>query len=289
MGIDKSWDRSLHRYVDKSFIHLGGANIFPECSGLHRSLGTHISKVRSLTLDTTSFTPDLVDLICNIGNRASNAVWEGKLDPSQRPDHRASRESRLKFITAKYVSRVWVVSLSPTLSVFASPDEALLESVSRNDLRGALYALALHASPNTIDPGTRLHVVYLALQVADPALTASPNPNLELSPPTPSSQQPAPITYPLAELIIQNGGELPSPIPSIPLSHWARQFIAQKTAKQLGTLAVTSGNAGPSGSSSALSKDEAAERERELKLQKRISSGGRINRSQALPREYDRS
>lgn len=258
-----------------------------ECSGLHRSLGTHISKVRSLTLDTTSFTPDLVDLICSIGNRASNTVWEGKLDPSQRPDHRASRETRLKFITTKYVNRAWVVSLSPTLSVFASPDEVLLESVTKNDLRGALYALALHASPNTIDPATRFHVVHLALQVADPTLTASPNPNLDLPPPTPNSQQPAPITYPLAELIIQNGGELPSSIPSIPLSHWARQYIAQKTAKQLGTLAVTSGNTGPSGSSSTLSRDEAAEREREIKLQKRISSGGRINRSQAPPREYD--
>ena len=272
-----------------SFIYFGGSNIFLECSGLHRSLGTHISKVRSLTLDTTSFTPDLVDLICNIGNRASNAIWEGKLDSLQRPDHRASRESRLKFITAKYVNRAWVVSLSPTLSVFASPDEALLESVRRNDLRGTLYALALHASPNTIDPTTRLHIVYLALQAADPALTASPSPNLELSPSAPNSQQPAPITYPLAELIIQNGGELPSSIPSIPLSHWARQYIALKTAKQLGTLAVTSGNTGPSGGNSTLSRDEAAERERELKLQKRISSGGRINRSQAIPRDYDRS
>lgn len=273
--------------LTNSFIYLGGTDIFLECSGLHRSLGTHISKVRSLTLDTTSFTPDLVDLICNIGNRASNAVWEAKLDPSQRPDHRASRETRLKFITAKYVDRAWIVPLSPTLSVFASPAEALLGSVSRNDLHGALYALALHASPNTIDPATRLHVVYLALQAADPALSASPSPNLELSPSTPNPQQPAPITYPLAELIIQNGGELSSSIPSISLSHWAKQYITQKTAKQLGTLAVTSGNAGSSGSST-LSRDEAMERERELKLQKRISSGGRINRSQAIPREFDR-
>lgn len=274
-------------------ISNSSTNIFLECSGLHRSLGTHISKVRSLTLDTTSFTPDLVDLICNIGNRASNSVWEGKLDTSQRPDHRASRETRLKFITAKYVNRAYVVPLSPTLSIYASPDEALLDSVNKNDLRGALYALALHASPNTIDPTTRLHVVYSALQAADPAtLTSSPNPNMELSPSTSNSQQLMPVTFPLAELLLQNGGELPSSVPSIPLSHWARQYITQKTAKQMGTLMVTSGNVGLSSSGSTLSRDEAAEREREIKLQKRISSGAsgaRLNRATALERALDRT
>ncbi|KAK7203142.1 ARF GTPase activator [Myxozyma melibiosi] len=49
-----------------------------ECSGLHRSLGTHISKMRSLTLDTTSFTADFVEALVRIGNRNANMVWEGQ-------------------------------------------------------------------------------------------------------------------------------------------------------------------------------------------------------------------
>ncbi|CAG8719770.1 1303_t:CDS:2, partial [Funneliformis mosseae] len=54
-----------------------------ECSGIHRSLGTHISKIRSLTLDTTSYTPDLVNLIKSIGNARSNAIWEATLEQRQ--------------------------------------------------------------------------------------------------------------------------------------------------------------------------------------------------------------
>ncbi|KAJ2575549.1 hypothetical protein EV177_010989, partial [Coemansia sp. RSA 1804] len=34
-----------------------------ECSGIHRSLGTHVSKVRSLTLDVTSFTPPTIAML----------------------------------------------------------------------------------------------------------------------------------------------------------------------------------------------------------------------------------
>ena len=259
-------------------------NIFIECSGLHRSLGTHISKIRSLTLDTISFTPDLVDLICNIGNRASNAVWEGKLDPCERPDHRASRETRLRFITTKYVNRTYVIPLSST-SLFASPDEALLDAVNKSDVKEALYALALHASPNTIDRSTQLHVVHLALKATGPAPVTSPNSNMELSPSSSGSGQPSVPTFPLAELLLQNGGELPGSTSSLQLSHWAKQYIAQKTAKQMGTLAVAGGNLGTTN----LSKDEVADREREIRLQKRISSGGRISRVIPLDRALDRS
>jgi Arf-GAP/SH3 domain/ANK repeat/PH domain-containing protein len=44
--------------VDWVSINLGIV-ICIECSGIHRSLGTHITKIRSLTLDVTSFTPDI--------------------------------------------------------------------------------------------------------------------------------------------------------------------------------------------------------------------------------------
>ncbi|CAN0078092.1 unnamed protein product, partial [Hapterophycus canaliculatus] len=43
-------------------------------SGIHRSLGTHVSKVRSLGLDAL----DEVDLsvLREVGNARSNAIWE---------------------------------------------------------------------------------------------------------------------------------------------------------------------------------------------------------------------
>uniref|UniRef100_A0A674ELB2 Arf-GAP with coiled-coil, ANK repeat and PH domain-containing protein n=1 Tax=Salmo trutta TaxID=8032 RepID=A0A674ELB2_SALTR len=46
-----------------------------ECSGIHRSLGVHCSKVRSLTLD--SWEPELLKLMCELGNNVINHIYEG--------------------------------------------------------------------------------------------------------------------------------------------------------------------------------------------------------------------
>ncbi|KAI9297222.1 hypothetical protein K502DRAFT_288333, partial [Neoconidiobolus thromboides FSU 785] len=54
-----------------------------ECSGIHRSLGTHITKIRSLTLDVVTFTPDLITLLEKIGNGLSNEYWEYLLDENK--------------------------------------------------------------------------------------------------------------------------------------------------------------------------------------------------------------
>ena len=48
-----------------------------ECSGIHRNLGTHISKVRSTELDT--WKPEWVANMKKWGNARVNAVWEAKL------------------------------------------------------------------------------------------------------------------------------------------------------------------------------------------------------------------
>ena len=266
---------------------------FIECSGLHRSLGTHISKVRSLTLDVTSFTPDLVELLCQIGNKNSNAIWEAKFDVTRRPDPRSSREQRLKFITSKYVDRAFVQPLSPTLSQYASPDESILAAVKNNDLQGTLYALALHGSPNTVDPPTGLHVIFLALQAADPTPIVPEN---ELAAPSTSLSS---VTFPLAELLIQNGGEITSGIPSSGLSLAAKHYLSQKTAKRASAPAEATppSSAAPSKASSKHSHQssssefyeppatlrERQQREKE-RLQKRVSSGGRLHRAAQLER-----
>lgn len=260
--------------------------MYTECSGLHRSLGTHISKVRSLTLDVTSFTPDLIELLCLVGNRVSNSIWEAKLDPSQRPDPRSSRETRLKFITAKYVDRAYVQPLS-TLSQFTSPDEFILTAVKKNNVPDVLYALALHGSPNTVDPSTSLRAIFLALTAADPPSVG----NSELSPPTSS---PSPATFPLAELLLQNGGEISFPLPTCTLSLAAKNYLAMKTAKRSSVGPSTSASTGggltagrhepmPTSSSALAGMRERQQKERE-RLQKRVSTGARLHRAPQLER-----
>lgn len=243
-----------------------------ECSGIHRSLGTHISKVRSLTLDVHSFSNDIVEILLQVGNRVSNMVWEATLDPSQKLPPSASREQRLKFITAKYSERAWV------RPHHLPPDEALLSSIKRNDIQGVLHGIALRANVNITDRSRNTHAVFLALAAADPA---SPSPT-NTTPTSISSANTKAIPFPIAELLVQNGAEIPTTPAPIPLSPAAQLYFNQRTATGLPPAGPSSGGSGGNGllkpgdalnSNPAPSSPDSKERE---KLQKRGSAGARF-------------
>ncbi|CAK46423.1 uncharacterized protein An13g00210 [Aspergillus niger] len=199
-----------------------------ECSGIHRSLGTHISKIRSLTLDVNSFSNDIVEILLQIGNRVSNMIWEATLDQAQKPVAASTREQRLKFITAKYSERAFVQPLPSPLSRFTTSDETLLAAIKRNDIQGVLYGIALRANVNITDRSRSTHAIFLALAAADPASPGAAS-NLSVKPsgaPTVKA-----IPFPIAELLVQNGAEIPSQPPPIPLSSAAQLYLSQRTAR----------------------------------------------------------
>ncbi|KAK5134294.1 hypothetical protein LTR08_006723 [Meristemomyces frigidus] len=278
--------------VDWCSINLG-ILLCIECSGIHRSLGTHISKVRSLTLDTSVFTPDIVEVLLLIGNRVSNMVWEAKLDRFLKPSPHSTREQRLHFITAKYSDRTYVQS---TLTS-QSPDDHLLTSIKKNDIQNVLQALGLRANPNAHDRSRSTHAVFLALAAADPASPAgmggfSHSHSLSSSsahrasingtpsrPGTPSRKP-----FAVAELLLQNGADIPSEQAPFPLSEAAKMYLEFKTEQRLGknqqagpkdrngdTLSVLPTILAGNGTSP---NERARERERLLKR----NSGGRPSR-----------
>ncbi|KAM4693751.1 arf-GAP with SH3 domain, ANK repeat and PH domain-containing protein 2 [Discoglossus pictus] len=76
-----------------------------ECSGIHRELGVHYSRIQSLTLDVLG-TSELL-LAKNIGNWGFNEIMEACLpaDDTVKPGPSSDMNARKDYITAKYIER----------------------------------------------------------------------------------------------------------------------------------------------------------------------------------------
>ncbi|NXO46943.1 ACAP3 protein, partial [Aramus guarauna] len=83
-----------------------------ECSGIHRSLGVHCSKVRSLTLD--SWEPELLKLMCELGNSTMNQIYEAQCEELglKKPTAGSSRQDKEAWIKVKYVEKKFLKKLA---------------------------------------------------------------------------------------------------------------------------------------------------------------------------------
>uniref|UniRef100_A0A667ZP57 Arf-GAP with GTPase, ANK repeat and PH domain-containing protein 3 n=1 Tax=Myripristis murdjan TaxID=586833 RepID=A0A667ZP57_9TELE len=114
-----------------------GALICIECSGIHRNLGTHLSRVRSLDLD--DWPVELSMVMTAIGNTMANSVWEGALEGYTKPGTDSTREEKERWIRAKYEQKLFLVGL-PQSDVPLG--QQLLRAVVEDDLRLVVVLLA---------------------------------------------------------------------------------------------------------------------------------------------------
>ncbi|XP_076596445.1 arf-GAP with coiled-coil, ANK repeat and PH domain-containing protein 3-like isoform X7 [Chaetodon auriga] len=117
-----------------------------ECSGIHRSLGVHCSKVRSLTLD--SWEPELLKLMCELGNSVINHIYEGSYQEQglKKPLPSSSRQEKEAWIKAKYVEKKFLKKLCST--------EILINGERKSERRWSVKKCRRHNSATTV-PKTR--------------------------------------------------------------------------------------------------------------------------------------
>ena len=95
-------------------VNLGGFMCIT-CSGIHRSLGVHISKVRSISLDT--WLPEQVAFVQRMGNAQANQYWEAELPPGFRRPKDGEQRQLADFIRSKYSSKAFARKIRGALVV----------------------------------------------------------------------------------------------------------------------------------------------------------------------------
>ncbi|TBU46293.1 hypothetical protein BD309DRAFT_999201 [Dichomitus squalens] len=182
------------------------------CSGIHRSMGTHISKVKSVDLDV--WTPEQMASIQKWGNRRANLYWEAHLRQGHvPPDHKMD-----SYIRSKYESKRWAregplpedpavlegdapapAQTTPAPAPIASPSHASRASVSsvnavRSQQPHQLLSTAVAASRQTASPAIpspQQQQAQPPVQQQQPQSAAVDLFSLDFHAPTSSTPQPA--------------------------------------------------------------------------------------------------
>ncbi|KAG9511367.1 Arf-GAP with coiled-coil, ANK repeat and PH domain-containing protein 1, partial [Fragariocoptes setiger] len=123
-----------------------------QCSGIHRSMGVHVSKVRSLMLDTHVWSPETVQLMISLGNERLNSIYLANYSPEEYPHlvpahPKSSAVEREVWIKNKYLKKTFINKTESKPDIFVA---------TRNgNINDMAVAIALGASPDDRNPDNK--------------------------------------------------------------------------------------------------------------------------------------
>jgi len=138
-----------------------------ECSGIHRNHGSHVSRVRSLELD--SWPPAHISVMAKLGNATANHVWEANMDNARKPRPEDSRQRKEQFFKAKYIDKAFLKPIPEGTSI----SDYLVKAVLESDMRSLCHALARSTSSdvNSDNNQQRKSPLHVAVTKSNLAIT----------------------------------------------------------------------------------------------------------------------
>ena len=126
-----------------------------QCSGVHRQLGVHVSKVRSCVLDVRAWEPSVVSFFTRWGNERHNRVFEGAACDADglatKPRPNDGLDAKAAYIKAKYVAKAFFDPEVSDRGGVAHWDGELADAIASRDVARAMEAIARGARVNPVD------------------------------------------------------------------------------------------------------------------------------------------
>ncbi|ODQ80252.1 hypothetical protein BABINDRAFT_7711 [Babjeviella inositovora NRRL Y-12698] len=130
------------------------------CSSCHRSLGSHISKIKSLKLD--NFTAETESLLMHINNREANRYLEATLASSKKLNYAKgiADAERLEFVTDKYRLKLYMSLVDGDVNL------VLVSAITKHRFNDIIRTIAAGANINMAVSDSKTSSVFTLFEYA---------------------------------------------------------------------------------------------------------------------------